>query len=70
MGTDPEPEIAAVDIDGERAIAQTDPDRPVTADLLELQRRVARIALQELIIGVGQLSNRKRQRLVSGPEFR
>ena len=70
MRADPEPEIAAVHVNGEGAIAQADPDGPVTSDFLELQRRMTWIAFQKLIIGVSKLSNGKRQRLVGGPEFR
>ena len=70
MRADPEPEIAAVHVNGEGTVAWPDPDGPVTSDLLELQRRMAQIAFQKLIVRVGQLSNRKRQSLVGGPEFR
>jgi hypothetical protein len=44
---DPEPKIAVVHLHGPRAIAQADGDGPVTTDFLELQRRVARITLEE-----------------------
>jgi hypothetical protein len=70
MRADPEPEIAPVYFDGERTIAQADASGPVTADFLELQGRMARIALEKSKIGVGQFSDRKRQRLIGGPEFR
>ena len=68
--TDPEPEITVVYFNGERAIAQADADGPITSNFLELQRRMARIVFEKRVIGVGQLSNRQRQRLVGGPEFR
>ena len=70
MRANPEPEIAAVNFYGERSVAQADPDGPVTSDFFELQRRVARIVFEKRIIGVGQLSNGQRQRLVGSPEFR
>jgi hypothetical protein len=70
MRADPEPEIAVVHFDGERAIAQADAGGPVTSDFLELQRRMARIAFEKSKIGVGQLSDRERQRFIGGPEFR
>ena len=60
MRADPEPEITVVHLDGQSAIAQSDADGPVVANLLELQRWMARIALKERIIGVGEFSNRKR----------
>src|SRR5450756_433000 len=69
MRADPEPEIAAIHVHGERAIAQADPHGPVTPNLLELQRWMARIAFQKCIIGVSQPSNRKRQRVVGGPRI-
>jgi hypothetical protein len=58
MRADPEPEIAAVHLNGECTIAQADADGPVASDFLELQRRMARIAFEKSKIGVGQLSNR------------
>jgi hypothetical protein len=62
--------IAAVDFDGERAIAQADASGPIPADFLELQGRMARIGFEKSKIGVGQFSDRKRQRLIGSPEFR
>ena len=68
MRADPEPEIAVIHLYGERAIEQADTDGPETSDFLELQRRMTRIALQQRVIGIGQLSNRKRERLIGSPE--
>lgn len=48
----PEPEVTAVHVNGEGSITQADPDGPVTADFLELQRWVARIALEHRVIYV------------------
>ena len=70
MRADPEPKIAAVHFKGKRAIAQADASGPITADFLELQGRMARIGFEKSKICVGQLSDRKRQRLIGGPEFR
>jgi hypothetical protein len=47
MRADPEPEIAAVHVHGERSITLADPNGPVTSDLLELQRRMAWIAFEQ-----------------------
>jgi hypothetical protein len=69
VGANPEPEVALIHLDGQRTMAQTDAHRPVTSDLLELQRRMTRITFQKFIIGIGKLANRRRQRLVGDPEF-
>jgi hypothetical protein len=60
MRADPEPEITAVDVDGQGSITQANPDGPVASDLLELQRWMPRIALESLVVRVGQFSNRGR----------
>jgi hypothetical protein len=39
MGADPEPKITIIHCHGQRAIAQADSNGPITAGLLELQRR-------------------------------
>ena len=69
MRSDPEPEATSIDVDRKGAIAQSDSDGPETADPLELQRRMPRIAFEKRISGVGKLSNRERQRLITDPEF-
>lgn len=53
MRADPEPEVAAADVDGEGSITQANPDRPVTSDFLELQRWMTWIAFEEFEISVG-----------------
>jgi hypothetical protein len=58
MRTDPEPEIAAVHVRRERAIAQANADGPVSPDPLELQRWMTWVTFEKSKIGVGQLSNR------------
>jgi hypothetical protein len=60
MRADPEPEIAALHLNGECTITHADADGPVTADFLELQRWMARVTFEESEIGVGQLSKRER----------
>jgi hypothetical protein len=54
MRADPEPQQPVVDFDRERTITKSDTYRPVTADLLQLQGRVARILFQERIVLVGR----------------
>jgi len=49
----PKPEKAGLDFDGQGTISAANPDRPEATYLLELQRRMTRVALEESIILVG-----------------
>jgi hypothetical protein len=50
---DPEPEIIFVDLDSEGTVVEAYPNGPVLSNLLELQRRMARVALEKFVICVG-----------------
>ena len=55
VSTDPEPNKPVRCFHGHRAIAQPDANRPVAADLLEMQRRMIGIGLQQFECPVGQI---------------
>jgi hypothetical protein len=57
MRADPEPKVGVNRFNSQGAIAQADADGPISPDLFELERRMARIALEQLEIGVGQFLN-------------
>ena len=54
MRADPKPDQIAIGFDGQRAIAQADTHGPEPSDLLELQRWVLRILLQQRVIFIGK----------------
>jgi hypothetical protein len=53
----PEPKISAFCFNSQGSVAQADADGSISTNFFELERRVARIALEQRKIGVGQLSN-------------
>lgn len=55
MGTDPEPENAFGGIDTKCTMAQANSNRPVRAYSLQMERRMLRIGLEQLIVGTGKL---------------
>ncbi len=60
MGTDPEPDQALGALPRERADAETDTSRPEIPDLLESQRRMARISLEHREALVSQVAGFRR----------
>jgi hypothetical protein len=54
---DPEPNISIFRLDSQSSVAQADADGPISSNFFELERGVARIALERRKIGVSQLSN-------------
>lgn len=70
MRSDPEPHEPIVDFDGERSVMAADSDRPQSAHLLEMERRVSRVALEAFVGLVGDDPNVSRKRAVACPEVR
>ena len=68
MGSDPVPQDPArcLDADGTAGVAH--PDGPVPSDLLEVQRRMPGVRLQDAEVLVGQLLDVLRQPAVVLPE--
>src|SRR5450631_3814820 len=52
---DPEPNISIFRLDSQGSVAQADADGPISSNFFELERGVARIALERRKIGVSQL---------------
>lgn len=72
---DPEPQIAVWPLDRESAMAQCDPCRPnlmpkPVSYLLELQRRMLRIRLQEGELLFGAKASRNGKRMIRFPKIR
>ena len=55
MTADPEPQDAVVNFKAERPVGQPDADGSETANLLEVQRGVLRVAFQQGKIFIGEL---------------
>jgi len=69
MRPDPEPHDAPVrTVDGENAIVKSDSARPEAADLLEVERRVTGVGLQDNKLLVGKALNGRRERAVGCPK--
>ena len=58
MAADPEPQYAIVNFHAERSVRQPNADGSETANLLEVERGVVRIALQQSEILIGKLLDR------------
>lgn len=69
MGADPEPQQTVGSLDRKRAIMQSYPRRPETTNLLEAERRVLMVDLQEFERLVGKLLNLDGKRSVAGLEI-
>lgn len=70
MVADPEPNRSIHSVYGERAVRDTDARRIEISDLLEVQRRVAGIGLQELEILSRQQLDGAGEGPQEAPEFR
>ena len=68
--TDPEPLQSIGTLSGKSAIVQTDSGSVEDANFLEADRRVARIALEELKVLVGEPTDRVWKLPIVGPEIR
>lgn len=68
MRTNPRPEDAIFYVCTERAVVETDSDRPVAADSLEAQGRVTWILTQKVEIGPREFLNFDRKFRESFPE--
>lgn len=60
MRPDPEPEYSSVDIHADGTMVLTDADRPEPCDSLQMKGGVARIALHQLEVLIGERLNRRR----------
>ena len=67
---DPEPEQSVFGFDRQRAVPQADADGPVAPDLLQLQRGMARVFLEERVIFVGSSADGGGQVAIGFPEGR
>ncbi len=67
--TDPEPLKTIGALPSERAIMKPDSDRVKDANLLEADRRMARIALEEFKVLVGERSDAVWKLLIVEPEI-
>ena len=70
MAANPEPEQAVGDFDRQGPIVETDPGGPETADLLQVNRRVSGVALQEREGPVRKIPYLVRESAVARPESR
>ena len=69
VASNPKPEKPFWDYNSQRRIVKTRSDRPVSADFLEMQRRVGRICLEQVIARIGQLPNLPGQLAITRPEI-
>ena len=69
MSSDPNPHEVWAVFEGERAMVKTDSCRPVIPEVLEVQRRMARIPYEKLEVLAGQLLNFFWKRVKSLPEL-
>lgn len=70
MASNPKPEQAAFDLNGESTVRKSDANRSVLTDLLQVQRRMAGVGLQEVEVLVRELSDIFRKAFVARPEAR
>ena len=68
MRPDPEPQASVLDFDGERSMMRPDACRPISPDLLEVKRRMTRVAFQTLEGSIGKVAYLDGQRPVAHPE--
>jgi len=68
MRADPEPHKAVVRFDGECTMMAANPHGPEPARLLEVKRRVSRVALETLVGLIGQIADASRQRPIARPK--
>jgi hypothetical protein len=57
MRGDPKPQQPLFDFDRERPMTETNPHRPIVPGLLEAQRGMLGVLLQQGIVSVGQIAN-------------
>jgi hypothetical protein len=67
---DPKPEHIVDDVGAQGAVSDSDANRPVTSNLLEVQGRVPVIGLQKLIVTASEQLNLRRKAIKSPPELR
>jgi hypothetical protein len=70
VASDPEPEQSIRDFHHEGTIVETHSNCPILADLLEVQRRVGQIGLEEGIARISQLLDLLGQLAIARPEVR
>ncbi len=69
VAADPEPQDAVVNFHAQCPVGQPDAGGSEAANLLEVQRRVLRIAFQESEILIGKFLDRLGEDVVAGPKF-
>ena len=70
VGSDPEPEHSVRGLNTDRSVMQTHTNRPEPPHLLEVKRRMSRIAFKQGERPVGEVPHGHRQRAVALPEGR
>lgn len=70
MRSDPEPEYTPVEISAECSMMLAHAHRPEPLDMFEMQRWMAKIALHQPEVLVGERSNGGRQRVILAPKRR
>jgi hypothetical protein len=67
---DPEPEHTVGDVSPERAVSEADSNRPITRNLLEMQRWVPVVILEKLVVAASEHLNVRRKAVKRLPEVR
>ena len=70
MAANPEPEQPVIDFDGQRTMSPSNSRRPESVQLLEVQRWMSGVSLQQVEACIGVLANGRPQLTVRGPERR
>lgn len=70
VASDPEPKQPILYFNREGTMVKTNADRPIFANLLEMEGRVMRIGFQQFKARIRQLLNLPGKEAIAGPEVR
>jgi hypothetical protein len=70
VSADPNPEDAVCHVDTERTVSQPNTNRPLFSNLLEAERWVARIVLQNLVVAASKYLDFRGKDFERFPELR
>ena len=69
MAADPTPKDAALYLRAQRTVMQTNADRPVLLELLEMERGMTRVSHQQLVVGFCELLDLRGKLTKQEPEI-